>query len=92
MGSIGAFLAAVVGPLAKRVLVALGIGVVSYAALSTLVGSVVSALQSNWGQVTGAVLAISSLGGIPQALGIITGALIARVAYQLLGQLGRVTT
>lgn len=92
MNSIWAFLAAAVGPLAKRVLVALGFGIISYAALTALVASVVAQAQNAWGGVTGAALQISSLGGIPQVLGIITGALVARVAFNAVGHLGRLSS
>lgn len=91
MSSIWAFLAAAVGPLAKRVLVSLGFGIISYTALTALVGSVISAAQSAWGGVAGAALQLSSLGGIPQVLGIITGALVARVAFKAVGHLGRLS-
>ena len=91
MSSIWAFLAAAVGPLAKRVVIALGFGVISYAALTALVGSVIAAAQSAWGGVAGAALQLSSLGGIPEVLGIITGALVARVAYNAVGHLGKLS-
>lgn len=91
MASIGAFLTAAVGPLVRRGLVAIGVGVISYAALTALVNSIVSHAVSNWGQLTGAILQLCSLGGIPTVLGIITGAIVARVTYQAVGQLGRIT-
>lgn len=91
MPTLWAFLAAAVGPLAKRLLAAIGFGLITYAALTALVASVVSAAQSAWGGVAGAALQLSSLGGIPEVLGIITGALVARVAYNAVGHLGKLS-
>lgn len=91
MPTIAAFLAAAVGPLAKRVLIALGFGIISYTALTALVASVVTQAQTAWGGVAGAALQLSTLGGIPQVLGIITGALVARVAFKAVGQLGKLS-
>jgi hypothetical protein len=68
----------------------LGIGIITYEALTTLVGGVVDHAVSNWGAMTGAALQLCSLGGIPEVLGIITGALVARVSYVALGKIGRV--
>lgn len=92
MANLFLWVIALVGPVVKKALVLLGIGVVTYASVTTLAASVVSHAQSNWGQVTGAVLQISSLGGIPEVLGIITGALVARASFVVLGRLARVAT
>lgn len=91
MTNLWAFLAAASWPLVRKVLVMMGIGVLTYSALTTLVNSIVSNAQSNWGQLTGAALQLSSLGGIPQVLGIITGALVARVTFIAVGKIGVIT-
>lgn len=91
MANLWAFLLAAVYPLAKKVLIMLGIGWITYEALTALVNSVISAAVTNWGGVTGAALQLSSLGGIPQVLGIICGALVARVSFVLVAKLGKVT-
>lgn len=77
---VAAFLASAVGPLAKKVLIALGFGVVSYGGLAVLYSSVQSQVVSSFGQLGGATLQIISLAGFPQAVGIILSALAARVA------------
>lgn len=91
MANLWAFLLAAVYPLAKKVLIMLGIGWITYEALTALVNSVINAAVTNWGGVTGAALQLSSLGGIPQVLGIICGALVARVSFVLVAKLGKVT-
>lgn len=86
------WLLAAAWPIAKKVLVMLGIGMVTYASVTTLVNSVVAQAQANWGQVSGAVLQLSSLGGIPEVLGIITGALVARASFVVLGRLTKIAS
>jgi len=92
MANLFVWLLAAAWPIAKKVLFMLGIGMVSYTALTTLINSVVSHAQSNWGQMTGAALQLSSLGGIPEMLGIITGAMVARASFAALGRLTKVAT
>lgn len=87
-----AWLLSIAWPLVKKVLVMLGIGLVSYAGLSAIGAEIQNAVLSNWGMLGGAVLQIATLGGIPQSIGIILGALNARIAYVAVGKIGRVTT
>lgn len=74
-------------PIVRKVLVMLGIGVVTYGAMTTLLNSVIAQAQASWGQIAGVALQLSSLGGIPQVLGIITGAMVARVSFMVAGKL-----
>lgn len=76
-------------PIAKKVLVALGIGTITYTGLTALGGQVQAAVISSWGTLGGATLAIATLGGIPQSIGIILGALNARLAFVVVGKLGK---
>jgi hypothetical protein len=78
MGTISAFLLAITGSLAARVLTSIGIGIFSYAALSTLAGSVISAAQSNFGQIDSTVFSLINLGGIGESMGILSSALITK--------------
>jgi len=91
INTLWAFLAAAAWPLVRKVLVMLGIGVLTYGALTTLVNSIIGHAVANWGQLTGAALQLSSLGGIPECLGIICGALVARVAFLAVGKIGVIT-
>lgn len=92
MANLFAWLLAAAWPIAKKVLVMLGIGMVSYTALTTLLNAVISNAQSNWGQLTGAALQLCSLGGLPDFLGIVTGALVARASFMALGRLTKIST
>jgi len=83
----GAFFAALAGPIAKRVLIACGFGVVSYAGISTALNHALDASKSAFAGLTGDSLALVQIAGVPTVLGIISGALVARVAVMSLKKL-----
>lgn len=89
--ALGAFLSASIVPLVKKVLIALGVGIISYAALNGVYAQVQSAVTSSWGQLGTVTLQLLSLAGFPDALGITLGALSARVALVAVERFGRVT-
>lgn len=74
-------------PVVQRVLAALGLGVVTYESLSVLSGQLDGLIRGAWGGLGGAILDIASLGGIPQAIGIILAAYNARLAFLVLKKL-----
>jgi hypothetical protein len=90
MGNLAAWLLGLATPLVKKGMLALGLGTLSYAALTPLVNSVIQHAQSNYGQITGAVAQLVGLAGLPEVLGIYAGALTARVAFIAVGQIGKV--
>lgn len=87
MTTLAAFLLSIVGSLAGRVLLSLGIGVVSYAALSTLATNVVSTSQANYAVIDSRVLQLINLGGIGEFLGIVSGALISKATLSAIKRL-----
>ena len=87
-----AWLLAAAWPIAKKVLLMLGIGWVTYEGLSLLGGQVVAEVSAIWGTMPAAMLQMASLLGIPQSIGIVLGAMTARIAYVAVGKLGKVTT
>lgn len=91
MTQVWAFLIAAIWPLAKKVLIMLGIGFVTYEGLSLLANNAIQAAQANWSQLSITSLQMLSLMGAPDALGIICGALVARVSFIAFGKLGKVT-
>ncbi len=78
--ALASFLISIVGTLAGRVLLSVGIGMVSYAALNTLVEGVISNVTSNYQSVGGVVLQFLNLAGAGQAIGILSAALVTRTA------------
>lgn len=92
MGNLAVWFLGLVGPLAKKVLLMLGIGTLTYAALTPLINSIISNAQSMFGQIGGTTAQLIGLAGIPQVFGIIAGALVARVSFISLNKLGKVTS
>lgn len=89
MNGFGTFLAAIAGSLAKRVLTAIGIGIVSYAAMSAALNAALAAAKNAWAGLAGfpEALALVQMAGVSTAASIIAGALVARVALQSLKKL-----
>jgi hypothetical protein len=85
--SLGAFLSAAAGPLVKRALGALGIGVVSYVGVEVAVDTMLGAARSAWQGMPADIAAYMAYCGANQALGIIAGAIVARVALSSLKRL-----
>ncbi|MFS8934741.1 DUF2523 family protein [Cupriavidus taiwanensis] len=86
----GAFLMALAGPLARQVLLSLGIGLITFVGVDAAVGAALAAAKSSLGQTSGAVAAILARGGIFTAMSIIAGGITARIAFMQLKQFGRV--
>lgn len=65
----------VLGPyLAKKILVSLGVGIVTGASMVGVLNLFTSSISSNLSASSGTVLQMASLFGIPDAIGIILGA------------------
>lgn len=75
-----AFLVSMVGPLVARAVIALGFTAVTFTGVTALTNSLVATAQANWSGMPVAVLQLSALSGIPEVLGMLFGALTARVA------------
>ena len=88
MANFGVFLLALVGPLARRVLLSLGLGVISYAGLALIAEQVKTAVIDNYGALSGNVLDLLNLLGAGQAIGIVLGAIIARAAFAAIARIG----
>jgi len=84
MATLATFLIGIAGSLAARVLLSLGIGIVSYAALTTLVGSLISQMQTQYNALPTTTLQLAGLGGIGDFLAIITAAFLTRVSLMVL--------
>ncbi len=74
------WLMGLVGPLALRVMAALGFVAVTFTGVVELTNQLVEAAVDNWSAIPSAVLQLVSLSGIPEVLGLLFGALTARVA------------
>lgn len=87
---LGAFLSASVGNLVKKGLVALGLGTVTYTGLQAAFDAAQAQIISNYGQMPAAALQLADLAGVGATIGIILGALAARVGMVALSHIGRV--
>lgn len=90
--NLSAWLLALAWPVVKKVLVALGIGVATYAGLQVIGAQIESSVLGAWGQIGGTTLQIATLGGVPEAIGIILGGFNARIAMVAYGKIGRIAT
>lgn len=84
MATLAAFLIGIAGSLAARVLLSLGIGIVSYAAVTTLVSSIISQMQAQYFALPTSTLQMANLGGIGDFLAILTAAFITRASLLVL--------
>jgi hypothetical protein len=80
MSGIAQWLMTLVGPMVLRAVISLGFTTITFAGVTALVNSLVASAQSQWSSLPVAVLQLASLSGIPESLGMILGAYIARVA------------
>lgn len=78
------WLLSIAGSIAGRVLLALGIGIVSYAGLSTFVSSVNNQIQANYNSLPSTTLQLANLGGLGDFLSIVTAAFVTRVSLTVL--------
>jgi|GEM_PF-1086667 len=82
----GTFLASLAAPIVKRAMIALGFGVVSYAAMTAGLNAALSAAKAAWSGLAGfpEALQLIQMAGVNTAASIIAGALVTRVALQSL--------
>ena len=84
----GAFLMALAGPLARQVLVSLGIGLITYLGLDLAVSGALSAAKGSLGAMPASVAAILARGGVFTAMSILAGGVMARVSMMTMKKLG----
>lgn len=89
MASIAAWLTALLPGLAARVLMSLGFGIVTTVGISTAVNHIFDMIWNGLDGATPQIVGLLSLAGVGDALGIITGAISARVAYHELHNAAR---
>lgn len=73
------FIMGLIGPIALRVLVTLGIGTITFTGVAAGLQGLIDTATQNYAGLSSDVLALCGLAGIPQAIGIVCGAMTARV-------------
>jgi len=91
MPALATLLVALVGPMARRLLISLGLGLVTFVGLSAAVNAALSAAKGALGGLTGPVLSVLAMAGFFTALSVIAGGIVARVSMMTLQKFGRVT-
>ena len=90
MPALAPFLLSIVGSLAGRALLSVGIGMVSFAGLNILLSHVTDLVKSNYQSTAGVVLDILNLAGAGQAVGILIAALITKTALVAIKKLASI--
>lgn len=80
MAALAGFLLSITGSVAARVLTSLGIGIFSYAALTTFATNIIAAAQNAYGGASGDVLQILNLAGVGESFGIIAAGFTTRAS------------
>ena len=86
---LGGFLEAAIAPLARRVLAALGLGIISYAVVTTILAAVILAAKAHYNSIPAMALSIAGLGGVGEGLGIVVGAVVFRAALTHMSKIGK---
>jgi hypothetical protein len=88
---LGAFLSAAAAPIAKRVLISLGFGILSASGILSALNSLIASAQSDYNSAGSYALATMGLCGLGTALGMISAALVFRVTFDNLPRLALLT-
>lgn len=91
MANLFAWLLVAVAPLAKQILVALGIGTITYTGVTALLNVVTSTMAGYFGQIGSEVSGLLALSGIFTSAGIFLGAIASRAALKVVARLGTLT-
>jgi hypothetical protein len=84
--NIAAWLISLVAPLVVRGIIALGFTAITLTGLTAATNGLVQMAQQNWSGLPVEVLQLASLAGIPESIGLVMGAYVARMAiYASLG-------
>lgn len=89
MTTLASFLLSIVGTLAGRVLLSLGIGWISYAGVSAALDAVRGHIVTAW-SVSSPVFEIMFLAGMGEAVGVLLAAFAVRSAFYGISRLGKV--
>lgn len=88
MASWGSFLASAAGPLAKKVLTSVGVGVISYTAAKAVIDQVSTSITDSMSGIGGDVYQLLALAGFVDAVSIAIAAVTAAAALAFGKRLG----
>lgn len=90
MSTLSSVLMALAGPVVKKALQALGIGIVSYGAVLVAFNAAQAQILALYGQAPASILFMIERAGVAQSMGIVLGAMAAKFGLQAVGKLGRI--
>lgn len=79
MTTLAALLMGLVGPMVLRALTTLGLGLMTFTGVAVALQGLIDQAVSNYASIPSDILGLAGLAGVPQAVGIICGAMVARV-------------
>ncbi len=85
---LASFFLALVQPIIARIMVALGMSLVTFTGMTIVIEQITQAVQDAWGGLPGAIMGLAGLAGLGEGLSIVFGAIATRV---LIWQLTRST-
>jgi Protein of unknown function (DUF2523) len=88
MMPLAAFFLSLVQPIISRIMVALGLSVVTFTGMSLVMEQMTNVVGNAWGALPGAIFGLAQLAGLGEGLSIVFGAIATRV---LIWQLTRST-
>lgn len=88
MGALGSWLVGLAAPAVRQVLLSLGVGLISYAAVSYAVSSLLSQAKSYFNGLPADLAGLVGLMGGGEILSIISGAIVARTALAAVKKFG----
>ena len=74
----------------KKALLVLGLGWISSASVTTLFAEIQTNVVGMYNNIPASVLILANMGGIPECIGIVLGAMLARLSFMALEHIGKV--
>lgn len=75
------WLISLVGPVIAKALVQLGLGAITYVGMAETLSYLLTTAKSSFLGIDPVYLQLLAVAGVPQGLGIISGAMVARIAF-----------
>ncbi|MDO3383853.1 DUF2523 domain-containing protein [Gilvimarinus algae] len=80
---IAVFLATITGPLVARVMLALGVGVISYTGIDVALTELFDRINTSWSGIPANVIAICGLAGIDVFITLVASAYMSSITFRL---------
>jgi len=90
MASLAAWLMAVIAPIGKQLLVALGFGIVTYTGVDVAFNAMVASLSSQVSSIPPNVLVYAKISGVFEAMGLVLAAISFKISFMTLTKLARI--